>query len=661
MNKTKTTTNLADFDFEEINDYSPILAAHPYKTPEQIINELNKTIAPALELYKPPEKLTLSEWADKYRFLSSESSAEPGLWRTSRTPYLKRIMDCFTDPKVRSIVMASSSQVGKSELELNAIGYIVDNAPSTILYVHPNLDAARDFSRERLTPMFRDSKRLKEKVRALKSRDGANTVLRKTFPGGTLKIIGSESPAALAGTPARYVIGDEMDRWALSAGREGDPWELLKARQKTFYNAKSIEVSTPTIKGQSRIEYSYLLGTQERWCHKCPQCGEYFNIVWDTIRFTPTAYKINNKKFYEVSDIGCACPHCGCISTEEVMKNQPAKWIAENPDAYEEGRVSFWLNAFSSPWAKWIDIIKKFLEAKDDPQRLQVVFNTQLGELWEDRGDLMEEDEMLARREYYDAELPDGCLVLTCGVDTQDDRLEYEVVGYGFNGESWGIQKGYILGDPAESTTWRGLDEVIDRRYKFKDGQGLKIGLTFVDSGGHKTQSVYEQCKIRQAKRVFAIKGKGGEGYPYITAKPSRVAINGNPRNMAWLYIIGVDEGKSTIMSRLKVQEAGANYCHFPRDEVRGYDESYFNGLLSERLVLRTSKTGKKFVWEKIPGHTRNEALDCRNYANAAFKLWSPDLDKINQFLKTPKTENVQAVRPQRRRAQQARPSTTEW
>lgn len=593
-------------------------------------------------MYRPPEKLMVDEWADKYRILSPESSAEAGPWRTARTPYLKRIMQCFTDAKVKNIVMASSSQVGKSELELNAIGYIIDNAPGTILYVHPNLDAARDFSRERVNPMIRDSKRLSNKVRSLKSRDGANTILRKTFPGGTLKMTGSESPAALASTPARYIIGDEMDRWTLSAGKEGDPWELLKARQTTFYNSKSIEVSTPTIKGQSRIEYSYLLGTQERWCHKCPHCNEYFNIVWDTIRFKPTVKKINNKKFYEVTGIGCACPHCGCITDEHTMKNQPAKWIAENPDAYNDGRVSFWLNAFSSPWASWESIIKAFLEAKDDPQRLQVVFNTKLGELWEDRGDLMEEDEMLARRENYEAELPDGVLALTCGVDTQDDRLEYEVVGYGFNRETWGIYKGYILGDPEKAETWQGLDEVIDRTYQFKNGQGLKIGLTFVDSGGHRTQSVYEQCRIRQEKRVFAIKGKGGEGYPYITTKPSKVAVNGNPRKNAWLYIIGVDEGKTTIMSNLKVLEPGANFCHFPRGDERGYDSYFFNGLLSEKLTLSRTKTGNKWIWEKLPGHQRNEALDCRNYANAAFRLWNPDLDGIKQRLSNPKPQHSQ-------------------
>ena len=632
------------------------------KTPLQIVKELNRVAQPALKFYKPPEKLTLDEWADKYRRLSPESSAEAGPWRTDRTPYLREPMRAFTDPKVKNIVMVASSQVGKSEFELNAIGYIIDQAPSSVMYVQPNLDAARKFSRQRISTMIRDSKVLKAKVQNVKSRNSGNTILQKSFPGGMLTITGSESPSALASTPARYIIGDERDRWAKSAGAEGDPWELLKARQTTFYNAKSIEVSTPTIKGSSPIETSFLLGTQERWCHQCPECGEYTNIVWDKIRFQSTSKTINNKKFYDVSDIGFACPHGGIISSEETMRKQPAKWIMENPDAYERGVRSFWLNAFSSPWKPWKEIILAFLEAKDDPQKLQVVFNTLLGELWEDRGDLMEEDEMLARREDYEAELPEGVLDLTCGVDTQDDRLEYEVLGHGFFKETWGIYKGYILGRPDSPEVWKQLDEVLDRVYKFENGQGLKISMTFIDSGGHFTQEVYEQCRLRQAKRVFAIKGKGGENIPYISTKPSQVVINGNSNRKAWLYVLGVDAGKAAIMSNLKVESPGPSFCHFPRGEERGYDHHYFNGLLSEKLVLSKTKTGNRWTWEKIPGHQRNEPLDCRNYALAAFKVWNPDLDSIFTRLKNPKPQAPKPMpqaRPKRNKSMNT--FNTEW
>ena len=326
------------------------------------------------------------------------------------------------------------------------------------------------------------------------------------------------------------------------------------------------------------------------------------------------------------------CPSCGHAATEGIMKKQPAKLIAENPDAYHHRVRSFWINGFASPWMSWDRIVLRFLQAKDDPHKLKVVYNTILGELWEDRGDLEDEDSFLARREEYPAELPDGVLVLTCGVDTQDNRIEYEVVGHGHYGETWGIKKGFIMGRPDNPEVWERLDDVIDRTYRFKDGKGLKISMTCVDSGGHYTQEVYEACRARQHKRVFAIKGRGGDGVPYV-APPTKVPIRQNKRITCWLYTIGVDAGKSLIMSSLKVQEPGPKYCHFPRGEDRGYDALFFNGLLSERLVLKRSRGRDRWMWEKIPGHNRNEALDCRNYAMAAFRILNPDLEAVEKRL----------------------------
>lgn len=218
------------------------------------IDSLNNTFVRAVKNFKPPERLTVSQWAEKNRRLSPESSAEAGPWRNERTPYLVDIMDAFTDPKVNKLTVVAASQVGKSEVELNIIGYIIDQDPGSTIYVQPTLDDARKFSRLRIAPMIRDSKPLRKKVSDVKTRDSGNTILQKSFPGGMLTITGSNSPSALASTPARYIIGDERDRWASSAGTEGDPWALAEARQTTFYNAKSIEVSTPTIKGAQIIE-----------------------------------------------------------------------------------------------------------------------------------------------------------------------------------------------------------------------------------------------------------------------------------------------------------------------------------------------------------------------------------------------------------------------
>lgn len=640
-------------------------------TTKRAAKKLNAAIGPAVRNFKPPEDLTVAEWADKHRRLSPENSAEAGPWRTSRTPYLKEPMEAFTDPKIRKIVMVAASQVGKSELELNIIGYIIDQDPGSILFVQPTLDDARKFSRLRIAPMIRDSKALKAKVSDVRTRDSGNTLLQKSFPGGMLTITGSNSASALASTPARYILGDERDRWAISAGTEGDPWALAEARLATFYNAKSVEVSTPTIKGASNIEDSYYQGTQERWHHRCPECGEYGEILFDRIHFEHTTTKIRGKKAYKITGpIEWICPHCGSLIPEKIMRRQPAKWVAENPDAYADGTRSFWLNAFSSPWTPWEKIVLKFLQAKDDPEKLKVVFNTLLGELWEDRGQTVDEDTMLARCEDYGTnsdgspvELPEGVLVLTCGVDTQDNRLEYEVVGHGHYGETWGIKKGYIMGKPDNEEVWEQLDDVIDHVYRFKNSdRRLRISITCVDSGGHYTQEVYAACRARKNKRVFAIKGKGGDGIPFVTP-PSKVAIKDNKKITCWLYNLGVDAGKAAIMSNLKVQEPGPKYCHFPRGESYGYDSYYFNGLLSEKLELTQTKRGNSWAWVKLPGHNRNEALDCRNYALAGFKIIDPDTQAVERRLK-----NLPEKKPPKKTATQqqrrTKPTTTyfdEW
>lgn len=617
------------------------------KTAEEKIKDLNRTLKSTLLNFKPPEQITVKEWADKYRRLSPENSAEPGRWRTERTPYLEEIMDAFTDPKIRRIAVAASSQVGKTEMEMNMLGYAIDIDPGPIMWVTPTQDNAEDFSKRRIAPMIRDTRPLKRKIEPSKSRSRDNTVLKKKYPGGMLTMTGSNSPANLASTPCRYVFGDELDRWTKDAGGEGDPWALLEARTTTFFNHKMVQVSTPTIKGSSTIETAFLTGTQEYWSAECPHCGEYHFVKFDNISFGHEVRVVGGKKQFDIKNINFCCPNCGCLSSEKEIKKAPHKWIAQNPDAYKNGIRSFWINAFSSPWMDWYKIVLRFLEADGDPEKLKTVFNTLLGELFEDRGELLTEDQMMNNREYYKAELPDGVLCLTCGVDTQDNRLEYEVVGHGYFGEEWGIEKGIILGKPDEEdkpeleSVWSRLDRVIDKEWTYDNEKKLKISLTFVDSGGHYTQDVYEQCAKRIGKRVFAVKGKGGEGIPYISP-PSKVKIvkeDARGRKVvvgkAWLYTIGVDSGKEKIMSSLKVQEPGARYYHFPKQEEKGYDSEYFKGLLSEKM---TYKNGK-WQWEKLPGHERNEPLDMRNYANAALRILNPNLENIEKMLKNTNEE----------------------
>ena len=594
---------------------------------------LNKVIAKAMAGMLPPDDLTVTEWAEQNRRLSAESAAEPGPWRTERTPYLREPMNAWTDPKIRHIVMVAASQVGKSEFLNNCIGYVIDQDPGSILFVHPTTIDAKEYSKLRIAPMIRDCPTLRKKVSDPKSRDSGNTILQKTYPGGILTMCGSTEAHALASKPIRYVLGDERDRWALSAGNEGDPWDLAMARQTTFYNAKSGEVSTPTVKNASAIEAAYATGTMERWKSRCPHCGEYHEIQWADIRFEHDEIIVAGKKTYKVRSVCYACPGCGCISTEAEMKRAPARWEADNPAAYEQGTRSFWLNAFVSQWASWESIILKYLNAIGSTRKMQVVYNTCFGELWEDRGDLEDEDSLMARREEYPAELPEGVLVLTAGVDTQDDRMEYEIVGHGHFGETWGIEKGIVMGRPDDDAVWAQLDELVfDRVLRFENGVGLKMSMSFVDEGGHFTQEVRMQCRARLGKKVFCIKGMPGSDKPYTAPpKKQKIIIKQTAVGTCWQYQIGVDSGKEVIMDNLRVQTPGAKYCHFPKRD--DYGSGYFTGLLSEVKVYDPNKK-QPWQWKKIPGHERNEALDCRNYALAAFKVLPKNLDEIDRRLK---------------------------
>jgi phage terminase large subunit GpA-like protein len=628
---------------------------------------LNKAMRKVLAGMTPPDDLTVSQWAEAKRRLSAESAAEPGPWRTERTPYLREPMDAFTDPKVRHIVMVAASQVGKSEFLNNCIGYIIDEDPGSILFIHPTTIDAQEYSKLRIAPMLRDSPALRQKIAAPKSRDSHNTILQKAYPGGILTMCGSTEAHALASKPIRYVFGDERDRWATSAGNEGDPWDLAMARQTTFYNAKAVEVSTTTIKNASAIEAAYYTGTMERWNSKCPHCGEYHEIRWSDIRFEHDEIIVSHKKTYKVKKVYYTCPGCGCISTEAEMKRAPAKWIAENPEAYGQGTRSFWLNAFVSQWASWESIVLKYLNALGSTKKMQVVFNTCFGEPWEDRGDIEDEDSLLARREDYGkdkngepVELPPGVLVLTAGVDTQDDRMEYEIVGHGFFGETWGIEKGIVMGRPDDDATWNKLDEVVfDRVMRFENGVGLRVSMSFVDEGGHFTQSVRAQCNARISKKVFCIKGMPGQDKPYISPpKKQKIFVNQIAVGTCWQYQLGVDSGKEIIMDNLRVQTPGQKYCHFPKRD--DYGSAYFAGLLSETKVYDPNKK-QPWSWKKIPGHERNEPLDCRNYALAAFKALPKNLDEIDRQIKAasgvrvPAPPSANITPPKRRPAQHSR------
>lgn len=575
---------------------------------------------------KPPPAMTLSEWADRYRMLSPENSAEPGRWHTDKAPYQREIMDAISDPHVRKVVIMTAAQIGKTAMLMNLLGYYMHYYPAPVLVMQPTLEMAQTFSKDFLAPMLRDTPVLRALVDT-KSRYSGNTILKKNFPGGHVTIIGANSPASLASRPIKVLLADEVDRYPASAGTEGDPLLLGAKRQSTFWDKKTVIVSTPTLKGSSRVAVEYENSTREEWNVPCPKCGHYQPLAWSGIVFDKDDLS---------KGVTFKCEKCGEQSTEYEWKKaeQRGKFVAENPTAETRG---FHLNTLASTFCGWPEMVEKFLVANallkmGDPEKMKTWVNTELGEAWEEPGSTLEDAELFNRREIYSAEVPDDVLVLTAGVDVQDDRFEVEVVGWGEGKESWGIRYQKIFGDMLKEQVWNDLDTFLSMPWRKADGTALTIIAACIDSGGHHATQVYRFTKDRWERRIWAIKGKGGQDVPYIR-NPST-----NNRVKAPLFIIGVDAGKALLYQRLQHPTKGPNYCHFPQNEEAGYDADYFRGLTAEKMVARFRKGRSIIVWEmKDNGYKRNEPLDLRNYATAALEIANPVLVKPEPGAEAPK------------------------
>lgn len=581
------------------------------------LETLQKMQREALAALTPPPDLTVSEWADAHRALSSESSAEPGIWRTDRAPYQRGIMDAFTDEGIHTVVVMSSAQVGKSEFLLNAIGYYASQDPAPLLMLQPTLQMGEAFSKDRVAPMFRDTPTLRHLIGEVRTKDSANTLLHKKFPGGHLTIAGANSAAGLASRPIRIVLADEVDRYPVSAGSEGDPLNLAKKRTATFHNRKIALTSTPTVKGASRIEMAYQESDQRRYYVPCLSCGTYQPLEWQNLRWEKGA---EDRPWYE-------CDHCGGQHTErdKMPMLRGGRWVAE---AVAPGVAGFHLNELYSPWRKWSEMVFDFLEAKKDSELLRVFVNTSLGETFEEEGDGVEPSGLYARREHYGAEVPSGGLVLVAGVDVQDEYLVCQVRAYGHGEESWSIANRVIHGDPGRDKVWADLDDIIlNGRWRHEGGQDLRVAATCIDSGGHHTQRVYDYVRTRKQSRVFAIKGMAGFGRPMVSApSPKR---HGRERRKADLFTLGVDEIKSLIYTRLGQAEPGAGYLHFPITDEFG--EEFFAQLGAEQVRTKFVRGVPRREWVQI--RKRNEALDTTVYAHAAVILLNPNYSAIEERL----------------------------
>jgi len=545
----------------------------------------------------------VSQWSDKERRLSPESSAEPGRWRTARAPYLEGVLNVVNEKGITEACWMKSAQVGATESLNNIVGYFIDQDPAPILLVQPTLEMGQAWSKDRLAPMLRDTPALRDKVKDSKSRDSGNTMLHKTFPGGHITISGANSPASLASRPIRITLFDEVDRFPPSAGTEGDPIKLGRKRSTTYHNRFSFEMSTPTDQN-SRIAKSFENSDQRYYMMPCPHCDEKIKFIFDHLHWPKDD---NGNHLPMEAKYYCQC--CGGEIDDAMKRDMLARgeWVATKPF---NGRAGFHINELYSPWVRFSEMAASFVEAYKDPELLKTFTNTSLGEIFIEGGEGADAASLISRCEQYEAEVPDGVVLLTAGVDVQDDRLEIEVVGWGESYESWNIDYRAFYGDTSKPDVWKQLDTFLQRDWQSASRGTIRIAGTGIDTG-YRTQTVYEFCATRWSRRVFAMKGIGTVGTPVVN-KPSRVG--------PWktrLFGVGTNSAKSAIYARLRIASAGPGFSHFPASREQGY----FDMLTAEHAVQKKLQGKMVRVYVLKKDGTRNEALDCRVYAFAAYEI----------------------------------------
>ena len=516
-------------------------------------------------------------------------------------------MDAVCDPSVHTVVMMSSSQVGKTECLLNVIGYYIDQDPAPMLLMQPTLEMAEAFSKDRLAPMLRDTPCLQDRVADARARDSGNTLLHKTFSGGHWTGVGANSPASLAMRPVRITLCDEVDRYPVSAGTEGDPVNLARKRSTTFWNRKLVLTSTPTVKGASRIEAAFDQSDQRRFLVPCPDCGQFQTLTWANVRWDEG----------QPATALYFCSTCGS-GWSDAKRHAAVRFGRWEASAPFRGIAGFHLNELYSSWVRLSDTATNFLDAKRLPELLRVWVNTALGETWEDSGEKLDDAGLMARRENFPERdgkpvVPAAASVLTAGVDVQDNRIEVEVVAWGATEECWSTEYHVLHGDPSTPTLWQDLDALLLRARPHELGVDTFIRGVCVDTGGHHTQAAYRFCRERYRRAtpdggrqyVFGIKGIAGRRpvWPERTARRSGGLV---------LYGIGVDTAKETVTDRLRIEQPGPGYCHFPL----GRGPEYFDQLTAEQVVTKFHKGFAKREWVKRKPH--NEAFDCRVYGYAA-------------------------------------------
>lgn len=579
--------------------------------------------AAATSIFQPPPSLTVSQWADENRRLPS-TSAEPGQWRTSRVPYLRRIMDVLGDEITREVVFAKSAQVGGSSCAENFLGYIIDQAPSAVLEVWPTAEAIKAWSTKRLDPMLSDTPCLAKKFPKSGRRDSKDSIASKEFPGGYIQAISAKSTANLRGHSSRVAVAEEVDEWEGDVGDQGDPLELLRARMRTFWNGKLFMVSTPTTAGFSRIWQELTTSTWDEFWVPCPHCQHMQTLRWkdgEDDRYGSGQYRLVWDKDAEGDLIpGTVCYVCeNCAA---LIEERSKGWLLERgewrPRFPGRIKVGFHINTIYSPLCSWEEIVRSFGRALKAPTQMKSFVNTMLGLPYAEDGEKVDAHFLAKRTEPYAiGTLPIGVGILTAGVDVQGDRLELAVWGWGAGEESWLITWEQLDGDPAQDQVWKDLEARLLTMWKHENGGVSRIAAVCIDAG-YQTDRVHKFCDARASRKVVAVVGRSGRGRKLIQAPgPKKYRRSSQKRPT---HVVGVDSGKDLLYGRLKITKKEgmsalplAGYVHFPEE----IDPVFFEQLTAEKLVTRYTRGRPERIWVK-PSDLRNEALDLTLYAMAA-------------------------------------------
>jgi len=571
---------------------------------------------------RPRRRLAVSEWADRHRVLRT-GTAQPGPWRTSLVPYLREIMDALSaHHPCREVVVMKSAQVGGTEIALNWLGYIISHAPAETMLVMPTLELRDRFVKRRLRPLIRETDVVRDALGGQRSRDADAGIGLLSYPGGSLILAGANSPNSLRSDAVRYVIMDEVDGFDWEVGTEGDPVALIENRQRTYSRRKTLYISTPTRRGASRIEQRYLASDRRRHHVPCPHCGVMQPLRWPNLRWraAPVQSAPGEPERAAVTEAWYECADCGARIDEHHKPDLMARgaWIAEAPGAPALGYHLCTLSTALGLGLRWAEIAQKWLDAQGDRGRLQVFVNTYLGETWEDkRRHATEARDIAERAEPYALRTaPADCLLVTVGVDVQDDRLSVQWLGHGAGRRWWALDWIEPPGNPTHDAVWDGLLELLLQPIPHAAGGQLRVRAVGVDIGGHHTAQVkawVTRAGAALGVPVMAMQGSRHRATAVLPRRPmhSELTASGKrARRGTPVWQIGTEVAKDTLYNDLAADAELApdeRRAHFAAD----LPPEYYAQLTAESFNPIRNR------YELRRGR-RNEALDTWVYALAA-------------------------------------------